>query len=180
MKSHVTEPLRPRREHVWVRLQREPESGDYAAALDGAAADRVHRRHRRGARSGAVVSRTDVSTHTRNISRDPRISETIKKGDYLRSLVAADANPTHRYAKRAWGQGCRECGQSTKADVHRVHPRPAGTTSVARACLDCAGPLSPRALRCKPCNAKRINAAATRVTQLRQLKLDAHRRGENA
>lgn len=33
MKSHVTEPLRPRREPIWVRLQREPEPGDYAAAL---------------------------------------------------------------------------------------------------------------------------------------------------
>lgn len=33
MKSHVTEPLRPRREPVWVRATREPVPGDYATAL---------------------------------------------------------------------------------------------------------------------------------------------------
>lgn len=32
MKSHVTEPLRSRREHVWIRATREPVPGDYAAA----------------------------------------------------------------------------------------------------------------------------------------------------
>lgn len=33
MKSHVTEPLRPRRSPVWVRATREPVPGDYATAL---------------------------------------------------------------------------------------------------------------------------------------------------
>lgn len=100
-----------------------------------------------------------------------------------RPVVPPITDSHHAFVRRPRGEvgyhHCVTCGEGTKHPIHKTNPKRTGLSYSGRTtCIDCGAAIGRAALRCKPCNDKRIVAMADRRNTIDRAKRAAARREE--